>query len=164
MKKSDIAAAAVTNSDGFTKFDALFKAAAARYAILDWRWLKAMAWQESQIGQVRSVARGLAVPTDVEGSKSSDGLSWGIMQVTVATARDMRPGTTAEHLNDPAISIDLGARYFSQMLRRYKGNVDRAIRAYNQGPGNEDKNAKYADAHLSKVKMYYQKIIERQGL
>ena len=164
MGKENLAAAALSNSESFLRWDEALRAAAARYAIPDWRWLKAMMWQESALGTAKSVARGLAAPFDVEGSKSYDGLSWGLMQVTLRTARDMKPGVTAQELNDPFISIDLGARYFSQMLRRYKGDPERAVRAYNQGPGNEDNGKPFADIHLSRVKNFYAQIVAKQGV
>lgn len=165
-KKNAIADAITENSDAFSKWDPLLKQAASRYGIADWRWLKAIIWNESDFGRAKSVAHGLANPEDVEGSKSSDGKSWGLTQTTLGTANDMRPGTTVADLNNPAISIDVGAKYFAKMLNRYKENQkgkipERAVRAYNQGPGNEDRRKPFADPYLAKFVPHFFKITER---
>lgn len=56
----------------------------------------------------------------------------GLMQVMPATAGSEDP--TA--LVDPERNLDLGARYFHQLLRRYSGDLELALAAYNAGPGN----------------------------
>ena len=73
--------------DSWTEYDSLFKKYGAEYNI-DWRWLKAICLNESNLGKAKSVMIGLENPRDIENSKSSDGKSWGLMQVTVPTAKD----------------------------------------------------------------------------
>lgn len=64
----------------------------------------------------------------------------GLTQAMPATARD--PGFGVTPLSDPydpQESLRFGAEYLSAMLNRYKGDVPRALAAYNWGAGNADR-------------------------
>lgn len=130
----DAGVMAITGDDSFTKWDVLFKTYGAQYGV-PWRWLKAICLNESSLGQARSVIVGLNNPADIDGSKSSDGLSWGLMQITLATANGLVGPVTPQYLNDPDNSVKLGAMLVSQLVKRF-GIDDResVIRAYNGGP------------------------------
>lgn len=147
----------------FTRFDELFKFYAKKYRIADWRWLKATATIESDLGDAASVKRGIIAPLDVEGSKSSDGKSWGVMQTILPTARDMVSGVNVDDLNDPETSIMIGAKYWGWLLSRYKGDVQKSVKAYNQGPGNTDKGMPYADGYYLKWVSAFNSIASKQG-
>ncbi len=156
------------NMDSWTRFDALFKKYGALFNV-DWMYLKAIALNESSLGAAKSVARDLANPTDVEGSKSSDGKSWGIMQVTLTTARGMDPAATEVKLNDPEYCVKLGAQYLSQMQKRYSMLEYRwlewVIKSYNQGPGNTDKERSgkilgYAEEYWTRFQRNYSRVKE----
>lgn len=151
----------VTLEDSFTAYDSLFQKAAQKYGISDWRILKAFAWNESSIGRAPSVIAGIANPSDRDGSASSDGLSWGIMQTTEETANWLRPGTTFQDLNVPEISVDVGAKYIAWLLKRYDGDLSSAVQAYNEGPGNFEKG-KTVDEYLQRFQSHYALIQERQ--
>jgi len=133
---------AVQAQDNWTKFDQWFKEYGARYGV-DWQWLKAIAMNESSLGTAKSVALGMKNPYDIEGSKSYDGLSWGLMQVTIKTARGLDPFATEVKLNDPKYSIDLAAKYLSQLQKMFSPvdsrYIEWVIKSYNQGPGNSKK-------------------------
>lgn len=130
----DTAVAAMTDDPSFTQWDSFFQQYGAQSAV-PWRWLKAICMNESSLGQAKSVLVGLSDPSNVDGSKSSDGLSWGLMQVTLATANGLVGPVTPQYLNDPGNSVRLGAMLVAQLIKTF-GIDDRqsVIRAYNGGP------------------------------
>lgn len=147
-------------------YDDLFKKYANRFG-LDWQILKSIAVIESNLGLAASVQRGLASPNDVEASKSTDGKSWGLMQVTLPTARDFDPQATAVKLNNPDYSVEIASRYlkyleglFDKSDPRYREWV---IKSYNQGQGNTYKEKAggtgYANGYWQKYLTAYKKVI-----
>ena len=61
--------------------------------------------------------------------------SHGIMQIQwPGTAKDLGAKRVSE-LYNPCFNIELGARYLKQLLHGSGGNVERALAAYNYGPG-----------------------------
>ena len=79
----------------------------------------------------------------------------GLMQLMPATAAGL--GVTDSF--DPEQNVMAGARYLKDMLNRYGGNVDKALAAYNWGPGNVDKGKtrlpRETQDYLVKVKKLY---------
>lgn len=65
----------------------------------------------------------------------------GAYQFMPATAREMglRVDSTVDERLDPEKSRAAASVYMRQLLKRYDGNVDNALRAYNWGMGNVDK-------------------------
>jgi len=120
----------------FDRWDKLIRKNSAIYGI-PWRWMKAIMIIESDLGRAPSVARGLMYPTDIQGSKSSDGKSWGLMQLTLPTARQFEPSVTEESLNDPNVSVRIAGKYMAWVRDRYwpLSNREAFIRSYNGGPG-----------------------------
>lgn len=131
------------NLEPFFRFDNLFKKYASEYGVKNWLWLKAICMNESSLGSYPSVAHGLLYPWDIEKSKSQDGKSWGIMQVTVTTAQTMDPSADAVKLNNAEYSVKLGAWYISKLQKMFAQSDPRylewVIKSYNQGPGNTKK-------------------------
>jgi len=63
----------------------------------------------------------------------------GLMQLMPATARWMSPGISRKQLFDPALNIDLGARYLRYLANRYNGDAWKILTAWNAGPGRLDR-------------------------
>lgn len=76
--------------------------------------VEAVAWQESRFNPAAVSPKG----------------ALGVMQLMPATARQL--GIDAR---DARANIEGGARYLSQMLQRFQGDIPRALAAYNAGPG-----------------------------
>ncbi len=60
----------------------------------------------------------------------------GLMQVIPEVAQDY--GIEGDLL-DPAVNLEVGSRFVSGLLKDYKGDVQRALAAYNAGPGVVDR-------------------------
>jgi len=147
--------------DWFNKFDQTFKVIGEKY-LIDWKILKAIALKESTLGTHPKVKRGLEFPNDIEGSRSEDGLSWGLMQMTLSTAKDYDKLATQAKLNNPYYSIDLSARHLKGLMRQFSNERD-YIMAYNQGAGNQKKfiqmenQGTLKESNFSQAREYYKK-------
>jgi soluble lytic murein transglycosylase len=100
-------------------------------------WLHAIIWQESKYDpNVRSGA----------GAR-------GLLQFIPETARAVgasigMPAVSVEKLYDPAVSIQLGAAYWSSLMEKSK-SPEMALAAYNGGPGNAERwRSKSSDPEL----------------
>ncbi len=91
---------------------------AAGLSPVQWRCLlQALIWQESrfQIG-ARSPAN-----------------AFGLTQIIPGTAQQL--GIYPDYYEDPYLQVEGGARYLSEQLQAFDGNVVFALAAYNAGPG-----------------------------
>ena len=123
-----------------SSFDDLIRAAAAREG-LDPALVKAVASAES--GMNASAVSGA-------GAK-------GLMQLMDGTARELG----VQDSFDPAQNVAGGAKYLKKMLDRYGGDVQRALAAYNAGPGNVD--AYGGIPPFAETQAYVQRVLSFRG-
>ena len=152
-------------SDSWNKYDYLFKKYGTDHNI-EWQWLKAICMNESNLGKAKSVMSGLENPSDIESSKSSDGKSWGLMQVTIPTAKDFDLLASAEKLNNPDYSVKISCKYIAWTKRQFSSSdskyLEWIIKSYNQGVGNTKKEiSKKSQGFAHDYWIKFQKNLER---
>ena len=118
------------------KYDSLIKDAAQRHGV-DPNLVKAVVTAESSFD-----------PNVVSNAGAQ-----GLMQLMPGTAEDLG----VDDAFDPAQNIEGGTKYLSWMLNRFDGDVDKALAAYNWGPGNVERGGRYPAEtrnYLKKVSSY----------
>lgn len=79
----------------------------------------------------------------------------GLMQLMPATARSLGVSNSF----DPEQNVMAGTRFLGDLLKRYNGDLDSALAAYNWGPGNVDKRPdrlpRETRDYLTRVKQLY---------
>lgn len=103
------------------EYDALFQQAADTYGV-SYGLLRKVGWVESRF---KPTAQSPTGPR-------------GVMQLTKATGKAFGLQND-EDFNDPAKSIDAGARYLADLVKKYNGDELKAALAYNQGEGRNGK-------------------------
>lgn len=131
--------AGVSQSGGGNDFETYFQAASEAYGV-PVNLLKAVAKAESAFD-----------PTAVSHCGAQ-----GVMQLMPATARAM--GVTDAF--DPAQNIMGGAKYLSQMLDTFDGDVSLAVAAYNAGPGAVKK---HGGIPYESTRNYVNKVLDYAG-
>lgn len=114
---------------------------------------------------------------DVYAVSSAD--AKGLMQLTDETGSECAAKIglaryTNDMLFDPETNICLGCYYLSRLIKKYGGNIDTSLAAYNGGPGNVDKwleNKEISDGNgglgsipFAETKSYVKRVNEAMGM
>ena len=80
--------------------------------------------------------------------------SFGLMQVMGQTVRELGfTGIYLTELLDPATGLDWGCRYLKKQIKRYDGDLESAIAAYNAGSARRGADGRWANqGYVDKVK------------
>jgi len=90
------------------------------------------------------------------------GKSVGLMQILFPdTARFLDYTGTQEGLKDPAINIELGAKYLAYQTKRYKGFMEEIIAAYNAGSAIYEFGKLINQGYVNSVLRYYRSLKEK---
>jgi hypothetical protein len=138
--------------ENWTKWDDLFEFYSSEKGVT-FEMLKTICMNESSLGKDPRVSRGLLHPEDTFGSVSEDGKSWGLMQLTLDTARDYDEEVTAEKLNDPRYSVRIAALLLNNLWVAFE-DEEYVVRAYNAGGGAVRKNPSAAERYWFKYKAH----------
>lgn len=143
---------AKNDRERFFFYDELFKKYASQENF-DWKWLKAIAKQESDLGMDKRV---------LSGQVSGDGLSYGLMQIAegVGSAKEIQIKGYGgiEKLNNPEYSVMIAAKLIGYLNRKYLGDKDKVFLAYNQGEKNTDNNKDFTVNYSQDRVSYKEKI------
>ncbi|MBY0516111.1 MAG: lytic transglycosylase domain-containing protein [Bacteriovoracaceae bacterium] len=74
----------------------------------------------------------------------------GLMQLMPTTARRLQRSVRDKHLILPKTNLEIGAKYFQQLFRRYEGNLIYVLSAYNAG---ESRVERWKDSYFVSEEM-----------
>lgn len=120
--------------NNFTKWDLAMRGICVKMEI-PFYLMKTIGMIESSLGLHPRVAHGLLFPADIDGSKSEDGKSWGLLQMRVTTAKDYDKTATAEKLNNVDYALSLGGLHLRHLDGIFKHSEEFTVKAWNQGEG-----------------------------
>lgn len=73
------------------------------------------------------------------------GHSLGVCQIKLSTARHMGFKGTEKQLMNPKINIKYAGKYLKHQIKRYHGNINKAVIAYNLGHAGKLGHTKYME-------------------
>jgi soluble lytic murein transglycosylase-like protein len=110
------------------------------------------------VSQVDAAAKALGIPVDVVGTQLDTESSWNPNAVSPTGAEGLaqfEPGTWTEYGHgspfDPTSAFAAYTAYMGALLSQYRGDLRKALAAYNAGGGNLSAGYGYADGILQRA-------------
>lgn len=138
-----------SDSKWHSRYDALFIKYASKYG-LDWKMLKAIAIKESTLGDN---------PRVKAGQVSTDGLTYGLMQMKFSTAKYYLPNISEMNFRtNYDQQIEAAALFFADLKKKFNGDLKKMVISYNQGETNTMKGKDYTGDYYPKYLQFYKEI------
>lgn len=145
--------ATTVKSTGTASFSSVLSKAKSTTTDLESIFNKASEKYGVPVSLIKAVAK---TESNFNASATSSCGAMGIMQLMPGTAKSLG----VDNAYDAEQNIMGGAKYLSQMLKQFDGNVQLSLAAYNAGPGNVSKYGgippfKETQAYVERVMGYY---------
>lgn len=138
-----------SDSKWSSKYDALFIKYANKYG-LDWKMLKAIAIKESTLGEN---------PRVKAGQVSTDGLTYGLMQMKFSTAKYYLKGLTEiDFRTNYDQQIHAAALFLADLKKKYGWSGKKLVISYNQGETHTKNGKDYTGDYYPKYLTFYSEI------
>ncbi len=99
---------------------------------------------------------------NLTGKDGVRGGAWGLMGMTLETARGIVKDATAESLLDPRYNLTLGIAYLAKQQQRFGNDTDLVIAAYNRGPKGVEAAVRFgADLSQDPYVMYVKRVMKQ---
>jgi soluble lytic murein transglycosylase-like protein len=138
-----------SDSDSSSKYDEWFIKYGNMYGV-DWKMLKAIAVNESDLGENPRVKAGLV---------SSDGLTYGLMQMKFSTAKYYISGLVeSDFRTNFEKQIQAAALFFADLKKKFNGDIHKMVISYNQGETNTKKGLDFTGAYYQNYLDAYEEL------
>lgn len=139
------------NKKWTNKYDALFVKYANKYGV-DWKMTKAISIIESRLGDDYRVKNGLV---------SSDGLTYGLMQIKYTIAKFYLGSNSGDEISfrtDFEKQIEAATAFLADLKKKFNNDTHKIVISYNQGETHTKNGKDFTGNYYDKFLKYYKEI------